>query len=306
MDVMWWNRTAGGPDIGAPPLPAGRWIELPGRGTIFVRDTGGPSDRPVLLLLHGRAATADLNWWFCYQTLAKRFRVLAVDHRGHGRGMPVRGHFRLADCADDAVAIADALGIERFVPVGYSMGGPIAQLIWHRNPERVEALVLCATSRDFQGSLRDWASFAVTPWLSLAARVVPSSPLLSVTTKLLASRGADEPYAAWMLREFTSGEVPAILEAASALGRFSSREWIGRVDVPVAVVATASDSLVPLRRQVKLALAIPSATLHVTEGDHYLSAADRDGFVTALDDACTLVARRARAGDHRRRSVLAN
>ena len=42
-----------------------------------------------------------------------------------------------------------------------------------RNRDRVEAMVLCATSRDFQGSVRDWASFAVTPWLSLAARVVP-------------------------------------------------------------------------------------------------------------------------------------
>jgi 3-oxoadipate enol-lactonase len=208
--------------------------------------------------------------------------------------MPVKGHFRLADCADDAVAAADALGLERFIPVGYSMGGPIAQLVWHRHRDRVEAMVLCATSRDFQGSVRDWASFAVTPWLSLAARVVPSTPLLMATTKLLSARGGNERYAQWMLGEFTRGDVPTILEAAAALGRFSSRKWIGTIDVPVAVVATRGDSLVPVRRQVKLAMAIPSATLHVAEGDHYLTADDRDDFVAALEDACTVVARRAR------------
>lgn len=304
MDLMWWSRGDGAsPAADVPPLPSGSFIELPGRGTMFVRDARGPAGAPVLFLLHGLAATADLNWWFCYQTLAQKFRVVSINHRGHGRGLPVRGHFRLSDCADDVVAVADALGIERFIPVGYSMGGPIAQLIWHRHRDRVDGLVLCATSRDFQGSLRDWVSFAVTPWLSLAARVVPSSPLLTAATKVLSSRGTQERYAEWMLGEFKSGDVATILEAAAALGRFSSREWIGRIDVPVAVVATASDSLVPLRRQVKLALAIPSATLHVTEGDHYLSAADREEFVAVLDEACTLVARRRHAIDDARRAV---
>lgn len=303
MGVMTWRRVAAAPAIDIPPLPPGGFVELPGRGTTFVRDATGPTGAPVLFLLHGLAATADLNWWFCYHALARNFRVVAIDHRGHGNGMPVNGHFRLADCADDAVAVADALGIDRFIPVGYSMGGPIAQLIWHRHRERVEAMVLCATSRDFQGSLRDWASFAVTPWLSLAARAVPSSPIMTATTKLLAGRGRDERYAEWMLREFRRGQISTILEAAAALGRFSSREWVGRIDVPTAVVATASDSLVPVRRQVKLALAIPSATLHVADGDHYLAAADRERFVATLDDACTLVARRARDADTRPRSA---
>jgi 3-oxoadipate enol-lactonase len=293
MDVMWWTRGDTQATADAPPLPPGRRVHVPGRGTTFVRDASGPAGAPVLFLLHGLAATADLNWWFCYRSLARHFRVVAIDHRGHGHGIEVDGHFRLADCADDAVAVADELGIERFIPVGYSMGGPIAQLIWHRHHDRVDGLVLCATSRDFQGSLRDWASFAVTPWLSLAARAFPSPALLAATTKLLARRGGSERYGAWMLEEFRRNNVPTILEAAATLGRFSSREWIGRIDVPVAVVATASDSLVPLRRQVKLALAIPRATLHVTEGDHYLAAHDREEFAAVLAEACTLVARRS-------------
>ena len=57
-----------------------------------------------------------------YAPLSRRFRVLAMDHRGHGRGIHSRRPFRLQDCADDVAAVADATGTDRFIVVGYSMG----------------------------------------------------------------------------------------------------------------------------------------------------------------------------------------
>ncbi len=112
------------------------------------------SARRRCVLLHGWTATADLNWFTCYTALAEQYRVVALDHRGHGRGIRSRKFFRLDDCADDAVAVCDVLGIERFIPVGYSMGGPIAQLIWQRHRQRMAGLVLCATSAYFATSRR--------------------------------------------------------------------------------------------------------------------------------------------------------
>ena len=108
--------------------------------------------RRRLCCLHGLGATADLNWFPSYRPLAAHYRVLALDHRGHGRGIRSRRVFRLEDCADDVVALADELGVRSFIPVGYSMGGPIAQLIWQRHPSRVEGLVLCATAMRFSSS----------------------------------------------------------------------------------------------------------------------------------------------------------
>ena len=81
------------------------------------------------MLLHGWTATADLNWFMCYEQLGEHFRVIALDHRGHGRGIRTKRQFKLSDCADDAAALADQLGIEKFIPVGYSMGGTVAQLV---------------------------------------------------------------------------------------------------------------------------------------------------------------------------------
>ena len=75
--------------------------------------------------------------------------MVAIDHRGHGRGIRSRRRFHLSDCADDAAALVAELGLDRVIAVGYSMGGPIAQLLWRRHREVVGGLVLCATSRTF-------------------------------------------------------------------------------------------------------------------------------------------------------------
>ena len=91
---------------GRPALPPGRNVALPGRGTTFVRELAGPEGAPTLLLLHGWTATADLNWFACFEPLAEHFRVVALDHRGHGRGLRGDDPFRLEDCADDAAALA--------------------------------------------------------------------------------------------------------------------------------------------------------------------------------------------------------
>ena len=114
-------------------LPPGRLIDIPGRGQTFIREVQGPDNAPTLILLHGWTATADLNWFTCFEELGKHFNVVALDHRGHGQGIRSRNSFRLEDCADDVVALADTLGINTFIPVGYSMGGTIAQHIWKQH-----------------------------------------------------------------------------------------------------------------------------------------------------------------------------
>src|SRR5688500_434377 len=88
-------------------VPPGRRVLLPGRGTTFVRELPGPPGAATVMLLHGWTATADLNWLPSYGPLSQHFHVIALDHRGHGRGIRSNRAFRLADCADDAVALAD-------------------------------------------------------------------------------------------------------------------------------------------------------------------------------------------------------
>ena len=93
-------------------------MDLPA-GRVVVRELSGPQGAPTIVLLHGLGVTADINFFRCYQALGEQFRVLAFDHRGHGDGLRTRRPFRLSDCADDVAAMADIVGVDRFVTVGY-------------------------------------------------------------------------------------------------------------------------------------------------------------------------------------------
>ena len=159
--------------VDPPQLPAGREIELD-HGTVFVREVPGPADAPTVFLLHGWTATSDLNFFRNYEALGGHARVLAFDHRGHGRGLRSRKLFRLEDCADDVVAVADALGVDRFVVLGYSMGGAVAQLVWRRHAERLDGLVLCATAPHFNRHRNERLSFLGLTGLAALARLTPA------------------------------------------------------------------------------------------------------------------------------------
>ena len=215
-----------------------------------------------------------------------------MDHRGHGHGLRSPKPFCLEDCADDVVALADQLGVGSFIPVGYSMGGPIAQLIWHRHPDRVDGLVLCATSRDFRGRWHERVQFAGLALMVTGLRLAPH-PAIEQLAEQLPEELLDAPNRRWALEELRRHDLRTVLEAAESLGRFSSRDWIGSIDVPVSVIVTSRDRLVPPRRQVKLASSIPTAVIHVVDGTHLAAGTDPDGFAESLVDACLLVSRRA-------------
>jgi 3-oxoadipate enol-lactonase len=239
------------------------------------------------MLLHGLGATARLNWGPCFRPLSQHFRVLAVDHRGHGRGLRTR-RFRLEECADDAVVAARARGVERFIAVGYSMGGPIASLAWRRHPGEVAGLVLCATARHFMPRQVARAARLALPAASALARLAPSIAHERLLQRMLA-RIEHPELRDRVFREFAGHDPASVIQATRALGAFSSHDWIGGVDVPTAVIVTTRDELVPPERQRKLAASIPGAEIFEVEGDHGACVAGPSRFVPVLVSACRSV-----------------
>jgi pimeloyl-ACP methyl ester carboxylesterase len=275
--------------VAAPSVvPPGRAVDLPGRGTTFIREVAGPPGAPTVVLLHGLSATGGLNWIWAFEPLGRRYRVIAIDHRGHGRGIRT-GRFRLADCADDVAALADVLSIHSLITVGYSMGGPIAQLLWHRHRSLVSGLVLCATSRNFRGNPRDIGLWSVLPFVTAGMRTTPGVARRAVMSQMMARRMPQFPGREWVLDEMSRNDPAAIAEAAGALARFSSHEWIGDVDVPTAVVVTERDGLVPPERQHRLADSIAGARVFPVDGDHSVCVSAPRLFIPALQSALTTV-----------------
>jgi 3-oxoadipate enol-lactonase len=274
-------------------LPEGRYVDLPGRGRTYVTDLPGPTpDAPVVVLLHALTTTATLSWYPVMADLAQHYRVVTFDQRWHGRGIR-SPRFRLTDCADDVAAVLDALGIETCIPVGYSMGGAIAQLFWKQHPTRTSALVLCSTSRNFRCARRERLFF---PLLSLAS--LPLLPYARTRMERYATQVPELPSldcsdSSWGRQEFRSTSAWSMPEVLAELGRFNSAPWVADVDVPTSVVVTERDHAIPARRQLRLAECIPGAEVFSFSGGHVSLVLAVDQFRAALLDALGSVEARA-------------
>lgn len=223
--------------------------------------------------------------------------MVALDHRGHGRGIRSRRPFRLEDCADDVAALIDHLELGPSIVVGYSMGGPVAQLVWRRHPEKVTGLVLCATAarfavrREFDG-LMAVAGFG----LSLAMAGIPYEARQWGVSYVLRNRSPMADAQEWALAEWERNDPAAMIQAGLAIGRFDSTPWLGDIDVPASVVLTKLDTTVSPNRQRRLADTIPGAATFEVEGTHRACVDEARVFVPALKAACDSVeARAARA-----------
>ncbi len=113
---------------------------------LYVND-GGEGGVPAVFV-HSAGGSTE-HWTAQLAHLRKQRRAIALDLRGHGRSAPpVDGDYAIEAMAKDVGAVADRLGLERFVLVGHSMGGAVAAAFAGQQPERVHALLLLDPASD--------------------------------------------------------------------------------------------------------------------------------------------------------------
>ena len=237
--------------LGEADRPLTRLVELPGRGTTRVWECAGPPGAGTLMLIHGVAGTAELNWGKVFAPLGRHFRVVAADLRGHGDGIHLRSRFRLEDCADDVAALAGVLKIPRFAAVGYSMGGIVAQVLYRRHASLLSGLVLCSTAANARGSPAERIAALAVPAMAAVLQWNPMLHLMGAEFFGLALLGrVDDPATArWARAQLSRTTLATTISATHAVCQFTSDSWLSQVDVPTAVVITARDRVVPPGRQ---------------------------------------------------------
>lgn len=288
-------------DVPHTRLPEGRMVDLPGRGATYVTDTPGPTpDAPTVVLLHAVGCTGLLTWFPSIEPLSRRYRVVTLDQRWHGRGIQSE-EFTLVDCADDVAALVEVLGLGRVIVAGFSMGSIVAQRVWRQHPEVVAGIVLCATTDRFRSTVAERVFHQGMETTMLAARGLSRSRTTARAARA-AGRATNRSLGIaptdihdWAVEEFRSTSPWAVAQAVAALGRHHSRPWLGRIDAPTAVVVTLRDKVLPASNQIALARRIPGATIHAIDAGHASCVMEAEKFVPALLEAVDTVNARHRA-----------
>lgn len=213
------------------------------------RGAGSP-----LVLLHGNGESHE---YFAQQIdqFAQKFRVLALDTRGHGKSPRGEGEFSIARFADDLHEFLLARGIERAHILGFSDGGNIALTFALRRPEMVERLVLNGANL---------APAGVRPAVQLPI------VLGYHVARLFAGRSEDARKNAEMLGLMVND--PHIDPAALAA-----------LSMPVLVIAGTRD-MIRRRHTELIARSIPNARLVFIEGDHFIAAKNPEAFNRAVEE----------------------
>lgn len=244
--------------------------------SLYFQDKG---TGPAVILGHSFLWSGDM-WSAQVPQLARRYRVINVDQRGHGRSGHTVGRFELQDMVSDAVAVLDYLGIERAVWGGLSMGGMIAMGAALDHPGRVSALMLLDTSASGESIARRIKYQAMgfgTSLLGMRPFVPAVLKLMFGRTTLAANRRLVEH---WSDR-FASVHAPSVRASLRALmGRSSVVSRLGEIGVPTLVTVGEEDLATPPSQAREIADAVPGASLALIPGAGHLTPLERPDAVT--------------------------
>jgi 3-oxoadipate enol-lactonase len=277
------------PGIEMPWVPPGRVARLEGRGEIFYRHHVHPDrSAKTVILLHGWTASCDTQFFTAYQALAAKYSIIAVDHRGHGRG--IRAPFSLEATADDAAALLRFLGETGVIAVGYSMGGPITMVLARRHPELVSGIVLQATALEWHATRRErvtWRGLGLMGTLMRSRWY--SHTLNSQLGRLLKERPEMKRWLPWLTGEILRNDPSGVLQAGRALSRHDARPWASSLTQPAAMLITTQDRLVLPAKQRALAAAV-KATVREIHADHLCTWVEPEKYAALTVELVDLVA----------------
>jgi 3-oxoadipate enol-lactonase len=238
----------------------------------------GDGTGPALVLSASLGTTLAM-WEPQVPALARRFRVVRYDRRGHGRSPVPPGPYRIDDLGRDVLALLDQLELERVSFCGLSIGGAVGMWLAAEAPERIERLVLCCTRPAFPPP-EQWAERAAAVRAGGVAAVA-EAVLGRWFTPAFAAERPD------VVRRFRTMlvETPAEGYAAccEAIGALDLQPRLGEIVAPTLVLTGELDPVVPPESGASLAAAIPGARhVVIREAAHIANAEQPEAFTAAL------------------------
>lgn len=247
-------------------------------------------DGEPLLCVHGLSVDT-LGWTLQLPVWSQRFRTIVFDNRDVGQSTRASAEYEVADMAADTLALADALGLDDFHLLGFSMGGAIAQEVALAAPQRIRTLTLCVT---FPGG-GAWARAQGRQWARRALRmsreeIVDELLLLSLTEATYENADGLAFLRQLLLNNPNPQDPEAFVRQLLATSRHETRDRLGGLTMPVHVIGAEHDALLPVWKSRELAELIPGARLTVLEGSaHGANIDGAERFNAAVLDFLTAV-----------------
>jgi pimeloyl-ACP methyl ester carboxylesterase len=190
----------------------------------------------------------------------RKFRVFALDQRGHGDSDKPLSDYKFSDFAADVLAFMDAKKLEKAVIVGHSMGSFIAQHLAITAPERVEKLVLIGSAT----TIRNEVVLELTGEVETFENEVPLEFIREFQYGTVFQKLPDE-FMELIITE--SQKLPAYVWREVAVGMLSadSKGKLGKIKVPTLILWGDKEPIFPRSEQLSLVSNIPNAELKIYE-----------------------------------------
>lgn len=231
---------------------------------IHFEDTGGSG--PVVVFSHGLLMDGSM---FAPQValLAKHYRVITWDERGHGRTGDATLPFSYYDSADDLAALLEHLGIKQAVLGGMSQGGYLSLRAALRHRSLVKALILI----DTQAMPEDPATLPLYTQLiqNWVAHGLDDATAATIEHIILGTGYADAP--AWKAKWKQVRPANLLQIFNTLVTRDDLTAKLGEVKVPALVIHGDADAAIPLAHAEDMARRLPQATLKVIAGGGHAS-----------------------------------
>ncbi len=212
--------------------------------------------------------------------LAESFEVLSYDQRGLGQSAKPATEYSMADYADDAAGLLEALGWDRVPVMGVSFGGMVAQELVLRHPEKVSALVLACTSSGGEGG----ASYPLHELETLDEETRAERSLVLADTRRDEAWRQANPEKWQSYLDLSVAARRADRDLAGAARQLAARAghdtWsrLPDIAVPVLLAGGRYDGIAPVANMEALAARIPGAELELYAGGHLFLAQDKAAY----------------------------
>lgn len=239
-------------------------------------DDGPVDGAPTVVLSSSLGATRTM-WDPQIADLARRFRVVRYDTRGHGDSPVPPGPYRIDDLVDDLIALLDTLGVVRAHVVGLSLGGMTGLRLAARAPERVDRLAVLCTSARLEPAVA-WHDRAALV-RSQGTATVAGAVVDRWYTPAFAARRPDQIDAALAMVAATPAEGYA--SCCEAIAEMDLRDDLAAVRAPTLAIAGADDPATPPPHLERIARGVPDGRLVVVPRSAHLANVEQPARVTA-------------------------